>query len=567
MTLLKLFNASNANSPKDDVGGSNAQLESKGRDQRPSPPKDDGDVGSKEAATLRGSSSASFLPFKAVLSLACRGILVLALLVVGKVGIVKYNRAPAPAAGRILQQETLFVADNRGGKAGKVPSLVCDSPIKCGHTVTGTGEELSLLLLEDVVCTEPSPSTEACAITISGEGAELDCNNFMITQTQDTSNSNSWKYGICASNGAKAMNCHVGGFGNGNDSIIVGAGIRIQNGGEIEDSEVMFNVAAGILVEGSEDSTTKISDTFVHDNGFSGIKFEGESGSESSIQIEGVRSINNGRYGMYFSYDEATLNLRVKDSETSYNEGSGFYATTTFTAGGYVDFEVEGFFNSRYNEDSGMGFLNFSPLEGEMKMKVKGVVNIYKNRLDGLYMGSGVNVALDKRGALNSCSNDDQDGSGFYKDIYNDGSGTFSGDGYTCGTIGVADDIPGGTPNANLPAYEDNSMLPFILFVHVKKAFFVFAFGYSAYFTTTTAMTMLCGCGVSIIISSLALRLTRFHPSLSAVVIIIPLSSTADDDDDDDCLFAIRSPTTAITIITSCSLVVEDEEEYCYCGG
>ena len=252
MTLLTLFNTSPANSPKDDVGGSNAQLESKGRDQRPSPPKDDVDVGSTEAATLRGSSSVSFLRSK--VGLACLGIIVLALLVVGGVGIFQYNSASAPAAGRIQQQETLFVADNRGGKAGKEPSLLCDSPVKCGDTIPGTGKK-KLTFFQDVVCTEPPQSeAEECAITISGEDVELDCNDFMITST-----SGSWKYGICVSNRAKAMNCLVQRFGVGS----AGAGIRIENGGEIEDSEVMFNVNHGILVEGSQDSTstTKISDT------------------------------------------------------------------------------------------------------------------------------------------------------------------------------------------------------------------------------------------------------------------------------------------------------------------
>ena len=248
MTLLKLFNASNANSPKDDAGGFNAQLKSKGRDQSPSPPKDDVDFDSTEAATPEGKSSVSFLRSK--VSLACLGILVLALLVVGGVGIFQYNSASASAVGHIQQQETLIVANNRG-KAGKEPSLLCDSPVKCGHTVTGKDK---LSLLEDVVCTEPPVNEDDCAITVSGEGAELDCNHFMISQET----SGSWKYGICVSNGAKAMNCPVQRFGAG---IRSSAGIRIEDGGEIEDCEVMFNGYRGISVEGSQDSTTKISDT------------------------------------------------------------------------------------------------------------------------------------------------------------------------------------------------------------------------------------------------------------------------------------------------------------------
>ena len=143
---------------------------------------------------------------------------------------------------------------------------------------------------------------------------------------------------------------------------------------------------------------------------------------------------------------DATMILRVKDSETSYNGFTGFDIFGV-TGAGHVDFEVEGFFNSRYNEGYGMDFFYFS--EGEIK--VKGVVNLYKNKFSGLGIFAGfrtaVNVVVDKRGALNSCSNNQV---GFvFKDIFNGGSGTFSGDGYTCGTGGNSG--TGGSTGANLP--------------------------------------------------------------------------------------------------------------------
>ena len=130
--------------------------------------------------------------------------------------------------------------------------MLCDSPVKCGHTITG---KKKLSFLQDIVCTEGPVNVDDCAITVSGEGAELDCNHFMISQET----SGSWKYGICVSNGAKAVKCPVQRFGFEYE----GAGIRIEDGGEIEDCEVMFNIYRGILVEGSPDSTstTKISDT------------------------------------------------------------------------------------------------------------------------------------------------------------------------------------------------------------------------------------------------------------------------------------------------------------------
>lgn len=135
---------------------------------------------------------------------------------------------------------------------------------------------------------------------------------------------------------------------------------------------------------------------------------------------------------------DATMILRVKDSETSYNKGAGF------SSFGSIDFEVEGFFNSRYNGGNGMFFFEFS--EGEIK--VKGVVNLYKNNIYGLIMfDTAVNVVVDKGGALNSCSNDQSEIG--YEDIYNIGSGTFSGNGYTCGAEGNSG--TGGSTGANLP--------------------------------------------------------------------------------------------------------------------
>jgi len=137
---------------------------------------------------------------------------------------------------------------------------------------------------------------------------------------------------------------------------------------------------------------------------------------------------------------DATMILRVKDSETSYNKVAGFLSSIF----GSIDFELEGFFNSRYNEGNGMTLNNYNLLEGEIK--VKGVVNLYKNKNYGFLMGGPVNVVVDKGGALNSCSNGQ--GGSIFKDIFNGGSGTFSGDGYTCGTEGNPGTGPSG---ANLP--------------------------------------------------------------------------------------------------------------------
>eukprot|EP00984_Skeletonema_dohrnii_P024901 scaffold14036_cov95-Skeletonema_dohrnii-CCMP3373.AAC.5 len=397
-----------------------------------------------------------------------RAILVLAVMVVCGNGIVRYNSDGAPASvvghSRALK---LFDANIDGKKDKKVkkekenapppppPPAVCDSNIiQCGHTSTA-GEKL--FLLNDLVCSDNPQSGVECAITLSGEGAELNCNDFTVRPA--TTRSGRWKYGICLYDGAKAMNCHVQRFGVIADNADIydnaGAGIHVKDGGEIDDCEVMFNIngAQGIMVEGSQDqdSITKISSTYVHHNDNNGILFNPPR-ADSILQIEKVRSNDNGGDGMHFGGSDATyywLKVIAKDSETNYNQYTGFsIAGGDTTRNVELELEFEGFFNSRYNGKYGMIFDDFIDLDGEMN--VKGVVNLYKNERNGFEIESGLNVVVDvsEGGFLNSCDND-QSGDGF-KDIFNDGTGTFSfvggdwsGDGYACGSAGP--------PGADLP--------------------------------------------------------------------------------------------------------------------
>jgi len=332
---------------------------------------------------------------------------------------------------------------------------VCDSNIiQCGHTSTA-GEKL--FLLNDLVCSDNPQSGVECAIALSGEGAELNCNDFMVRPA--TTRSGRWKYGICLYDGAKAMNCHVQRFGVIADNADIydnaGAGIHVEDGGEVEDCEVMFNIngAQGIMVEGSQDqdSITKISSTYVHHNDNNGILFNPPR-ADSILQIEDVRSNDNGGDGMHFGESDATyywLKVIAKDSETNYNQYTGFsIAGGDTTRNVELELEFEGFFNSRYNGKYGMIFGEFNDLDGEMN--VKGVVNLYKNGGNGFKMQSGLDVVVDvgEGGFLDSCDND-QGGVGF-TDIFNDGTGTFSfvggdwsGDGYACGSAGP--------PGADLP--------------------------------------------------------------------------------------------------------------------
>jgi hypothetical protein len=115
-------------------------------------------------------------------------------------------------------------------------------------------------LFEDLKCADNAPTTDPfvddCAIKLSGPKAVLNCKNFMIHQA---TSSLGWDHGICLYNGARAKNCYVQKF---EELGVDGAGIYIKNGGEVKDSEVMFNYR-GVRVEASQGSTTKISNTYV----------------------------------------------------------------------------------------------------------------------------------------------------------------------------------------------------------------------------------------------------------------------------------------------------------------
>eukprot|EP00985_Skeletonema_marinoi_P012167 scaffold5824_cov81-Skeletonema_marinoi.AAC.3 len=325
-------------------------------------------------------------------------------------------------SSRDIQQQNAVAIIREGpdnqGKAGKTPPpVVCGSTVQCGQTFTG-----EVKLTEDLYC--PQTTSGNCAITLEGEDAVLDCNQYMI----DGDDSSSGR-GVCLLNGASAINCYVQKFEDG---------IYVKNGGEVKDCEVMFNVALGIHIENEASSTTKIkmkiSNTYIHDNGNEGIFFRGRpESSETSIEVNNVKSNHNGRNGMLFiGGDNVKLQVQVTDSETSNNEFSGisivrFMAPNSDAA---VDLELDGII-SRYNGGDGLNVSSFNTAGGEVK--VKGDVNLYKNGSSGFFVGNadvGVDVVVERRGALNSCGH--LASGSLDVDIFSAGLATFSGNGYTC---------------------------------------------------------------------------------------------------------------------------------------
>eukprot|EP00985_Skeletonema_marinoi_P029700 scaffold28728_cov74-Skeletonema_marinoi.AAC.1 len=245
----------------------------------------------------------------------------------------------------------------------------------------------------------------------------------------DGGDDNSPGNGICLRNSASAINCYVQKFEDG---------IYVENGGEVKDCEVMFTDAQGIRIVNEASSTTKmkISNTYIHDNGDSGIYFVGRGESpqtsETSIEVNNVKSNLNGGIGMFVGGRNVKLEVQVTDSETSNNDNSGIVISKLGRSDVAVDLELDGII-SRYNENFGLTVSSFNDPGASVTgdVKVKGAVNLYKNGLSGFYVGSGVDVVVERRGALNSCGNP-ASGNGNAYDIRSDGLATFSGNGYTC---------------------------------------------------------------------------------------------------------------------------------------
>eukprot|EP00985_Skeletonema_marinoi_P016618 scaffold8976_cov173-Skeletonema_marinoi.AAC.2 len=322
-------------------------------------------------------------------------------------------------SSRDIQQQNAVAIIREGpdnqGKAGKTPPpVVCGSTVQCGQTFTG-----EVKLTEDLYC--PQTTSGNCAITLEGEDAVLDCNQYMIDGDDNSPGNGN---GICLRNSASAINCYVQKF------LL---GIYVENGGEVNDCEVMFNDAQGIRIVNEASSTTKmkISNTYIHDNGRTGISFvgtgESPESSETSIEVNNVKSNHNGE-GMSIFGKNVKLQVQVTDSETSNNDNSGIVILKLARSDAAVDLELDGII-SRYNENFGVYVSSFNTAGGEVK--VKGDVNLYKNGLSGFYADdANVDVVVERRGALNSCGN--LASGSLDEDIRSDGVATFSGNGYTC---------------------------------------------------------------------------------------------------------------------------------------
>ena len=130
-------------------------------------------------------------------------------------------------------------------KAGKATTVVQ----VCGGSFTNQ----KVVLSNDLDCGSFVDPQQDCAVTLDGPQAEIDCNDFKLSQEANPTSygDGPFLYGICLNNGAKARNCNVQKFYNG---------IYVVDGGEVVNSDLSSN-QVGIQAAFEVDSTLTIENT------------------------------------------------------------------------------------------------------------------------------------------------------------------------------------------------------------------------------------------------------------------------------------------------------------------
>jgi hypothetical protein len=125
-------------------------------------------------------------------------------------------------------------------------------------TVTGCGEiftDTKVILSNNLDCGGGQRIVN-CAVTLDGPEAEIDCNDFKLSQEATPPRYDSdgpFLYGICLKNGATATNCNVQQFRDG---------IYVTDGAEVRNSFLTSNFSGiNALFTNTKDSTLTIEDT------------------------------------------------------------------------------------------------------------------------------------------------------------------------------------------------------------------------------------------------------------------------------------------------------------------
>eukprot|EP00986_Skeletonema_menzelii_P009377 scaffold4266_cov139-Skeletonema_menzelii.AAC.1 len=260
-------------------------------------------------------------------------------------------------------------------------------------TVTGCGEIFTnqkVVLTDNLNCGplvggDPQDQ-EDCAVTLNGPEAEIDCDDFKLSQvaTPPFYNGGPYQSGICLINGAKATNCNVKKFVDG---------IYVTDGGEVRSSFLTSNWF-GIYAVFTEDGTLTIEDTDAKSNVNRGLGIGVfVDGVNAQLIVKGNVNINSNIIGMYsFLGANTKLDIAVLNDATLNLEQNRY--------GFFADFED---------------------------------VDVVS--------GAELNVEVKENGTLESCGNIVYD---IYGKVKASATATFSGTGYTCDQAKVVFIVLGG---------------------------------------------------------------------------------------------------------------------------
>ena len=126
---------------------------------------------------------------------------------------------------------------------------------KLRTTLTECGESFTaqkVVLTSDLNCGSRIGAQELCAVTLDGPKAEINCNDFTLSQVASSPYKNGqFQTGICLKNGATATNCNAQQFK---------IGIDVENGGQVVKSNLSSNYD-GINAFFTADATVTIENT------------------------------------------------------------------------------------------------------------------------------------------------------------------------------------------------------------------------------------------------------------------------------------------------------------------
>eukprot|EP00986_Skeletonema_menzelii_P015166 scaffold11173_cov99-Skeletonema_menzelii.AAC.3 len=217
---------------------------------------------------------------------------------------------------------------------------------ECGLSFT----DQKVVLTDNLDCGSRIGDQQDCAVTLDGPEAEIDCNDFTLSQVASVAvfyADGPFFSGICLNNGATAINCNVKKFVDG---------IYVINGGEVVNSNLSPN-QFGIYAKFRRDSTLTIEDTDANSNSYYyGLYIDIDSGVEAKLDVKGEVTLNsNGLVGMYLFLEANTkLDIAVLNDATLESCGNIVYdisgvvpasATATFSGTGYTCDQAKVVFN------------------------------------------------------------------------------------------------------------------------------------------------------------------------------------------------------------------------------